>query len=58
MRQILALVLLATTVTVNAMQPNVVLIMADDMGYEALSVNGSEATTTMDQCVQCARHTQ
>ena len=24
-------------------RPNIVLIMADDMGYEALSVNGSES---------------
>jgi arylsulfatase A len=46
MRQILALLLLATTATVNATQPNVVLIMADDMGYEALSVNGSESCKT------------
>ena len=27
----------------NAGRPNIVLIMADDMGYEALSVNGSES---------------
>jgi arylsulfatase A len=46
MRQILALLLLATTATVNATQPNVVLIMADDMGYESLSVNGSESCRT------------
>ena len=26
-----------------AEKPNIVLIMADDMGYEALSVNGSES---------------
>ena len=26
-----------------AEKPNIVLVMADDMGYEALSVNGSES---------------
>ena len=29
-----------------AERPNIVLIMADDMGYEALSVNGSESCKT------------
>ncbi|MEK6238017.1 MAG: sulfatase-like hydrolase/transferase, partial [Planctomycetales bacterium] len=43
--------LLAVVVTVDAKAAdakatNVVLIMADDMGYEALSVNGSESCKT------------
>ena len=50
MRHILSLLLLTTTTvfhaTAHATQPNVVLIMADDMGYEALSVNGSESCKT------------
>ena len=48
MFRILALLLLTTVATADARQPsadarqpNVVLIMADDMGYEALSANGS-----------------
>lgn len=32
--------------TAFSAQPNIVLIMADDMGYEALSVNGSESCQT------------
>jgi arylsulfatase A len=43
---VLALCLLLTMPTLaadNATHTNVVLIMADDMGYEALSVNGSES---------------
>ncbi|HBV66300.1 MAG TPA: arylsulfatase [Rhodopirellula sp.] len=50
MRYILSLLLLTTTTlfhaTTDAKQPNVVVIMADDMGYEALSVNGSESCKT------------
>ncbi len=55
MRRILALLLLTTAAMsdtiAHAGQPNVVLIMADDMGYEALSVNGSESckTPNLDQ---------
>lgn len=50
MPRILTLLLL-TTATISdtpagAAQPNVVVIMADDMGYEALSVNGSESCKT------------
>ena len=29
---------------VNESRPNIILIMADDMGYEALSANGSESS--------------
>ena len=53
MFRILALLLLTTVATADAQQPstdarqpNVVLIMADDMGYEALSANGSESCKT------------
>ncbi|MGB1817962.1 MAG: sulfatase-like hydrolase/transferase, partial [Rubripirellula sp.] len=50
MRQIFALLLLTTAAicdtTAAAARPNVVLIMADDMGYEALSANGSESCKT------------
>ncbi len=54
MHRIVALLLLTiaalphstTNATTPATQPNVVLIMADDMGYEALSVNGSESCKT------------
>ena len=43
MIRILALTLLAVVGTATAKPTNVVVIMADDMGYEALSVNGSES---------------
>lgn len=50
MPRILTLLLLASAAISNtsalAAQPNVVVIMADDMGYEALSVNGSESCKT------------
>lgn len=35
--------LVATTLFAETGKPNIILIMADDMGYEALSVNGSES---------------
>ena len=38
--------LLVIVATVDAKETNVVLIMADDMGYEALSANGSESCKT------------
>ena len=43
MCRITAAVLLFTSCFAYAERPNIVLIMADDMGYEALSVNGSES---------------
>ena len=40
----LLVLLVAFAGALNAAEkPNIVLIMADDMGYEALSVNGSES---------------
>ena len=42
LRYTVALLLLITA-NAHAERPNIVLIMADDMGYEALSVNGSES---------------
>lgn len=45
----LRIVFLSIVVTVGASfakQPNIVLIMADDMGFEALSANGSESCKT------------
>jgi len=46
MFRVLFIFLLAAVGTAHAETPNVVLIMADDMGYEALSVNGSESCKT------------
>lgn len=50
MHRTLAVLLLTVTSLSHsstfAEKPNVVLIMADDMGYEALSVNGSESCQT------------
>ena len=43
MYRILAVLLLFAVTATDARATNVVLIMADDMGYEALSVNGSES---------------
>ncbi len=43
MYRILAVLLLFAVTATDASATNVVLIMADDMGYEALSVNGSES---------------
>ena len=40
---ILAVLILSDTPALPSDKPNIVLIMADDMGYEALSVNGSQS---------------
>ncbi|GIT06286.1 MAG: hypothetical protein CM1200mP29_16970 [Verrucomicrobiota bacterium] len=40
---ILAALLLGAFIVQANDRPNVILIMADDMGYEALSANGSES---------------
>ena len=40
---ILAVLILSDTPALHSDKPNIVLIMADDMGYEALSVNGSQS---------------
>lgn len=44
MRQLLFLLLAAATL--QAKQPNVILIMADDLGYEAIAANGGEGGKT------------
>lgn len=44
MRYLLALLLAA--VSLQAKQPNVILIMADDLGYEAIAANGGEGAKT------------
>ena len=46
---LLSIVLL--TIATHARRPNVILIMADDMGYECLAANGGETykTPRLDQ---------
>ena len=47
MKRLIALACLATaTLHAAPRQPNVILIMADDLGYEAIAANGGEAAKT------------
>lgn len=46
MHRILALLFLTAFSIAHAERPNIVLIMADDMGYEALAANGGESCKT------------
>lgn len=45
-RSILLSTVLATTVSMAAEKPNIILIMADDLGYECITANGGESYRT------------
>ena len=53
---LLATLALVSTLHAAPRQPNVILIMADDLGYEAIAANGGEGAKTpnLDKLAQDA----